>query len=110
MRNMSLTIGYTRAKTLRLSDLSTLFNGRSGVTLRRASYLSSHLRDPERLERSSPMGFFPSEPRASSPPHDCMLRPCTAVTGMVGYVRVYPGWYRVYIWGIPRVVHRVVHY
>ena len=60
----TLTIGNNGEETLRLSNLSTFTYGKTGVTLRRVSYLLSHLRVSERLRGSPPMGFSRLEPRA----------------------------------------------
>jgi len=61
-----LTIGEYSRVLLVLSNLSDLSSRGGGVTLRRASHLSSHLWDIKVGKRLSPRLFLGPEPRASS--------------------------------------------
>jgi len=69
----TLTIGIYRGFTLRLSNLSSAYPRRAGVTLRRRDYILSHLREPGGL-------LFASDPKLSSTlsPGLRLSSPCTA--------------------------------
>ena len=54
-------------------------------------------RDQRRREASFSHINLRSEPRASSPPRRCARTRCTASTGCMSGMVVYPGWYRVYL-------------
>jgi len=88
------TIGDYPGVTRCLSNLYPLTTRKSGVTLRRRTHLSTHLREKEGSLRLIPRVNLLSEPRASPPRRRTVQRSTLACQGtVVGVPRVHIGWY-----------------